>query len=133
MINFDDLGDDECRTLLAEESLGRVGWTSTTGVYILPVTYLFRHDLIAFRTSPYGRLAELINPTRVAFQIDELDRALRVGRSVLVQGRAKGVQPSVWEPGWRIDDVTPWAGGTRNVFIEIRIDSVSGRSFRNRR
>ena len=131
-LNIADLGMHECRAMLAEESVGRVAWTSLEGPVILPVSYVLRGDRIAFRTSPYGTLAQLVTPTLVAFQIEELDRPHRVGRSVLVQGVAQAAQSSAWEPNWRIDDVTPWAGGVRNLFIEIGIQHLTGRAFHPR-
>ena len=131
--SFEELSPAECRSLLAEATIGRVGWTASDGVFILPVTFLVRDDTIAFRTAPYGRLAQLVTPTPVAFQVDELDIAQRLGSSVLVQGTTHGAQVSGWDDGWRLEDVQPWADGTRNVFIEIKIDTISGRAFRRRR
>lgn len=128
-----EMDQHECRALLAVESVGRVGWTSGQESFILPVSYVLRGDRIAFRTSPYGTLARLVTPTNVAFQIDELDRPRRAGRCVLAQGVSQGARPTAWEPVWRMDDVTPWASGTRNLFIEIHIQQLSGRTFQARR
>ncbi|HEY9291600.1 MAG TPA: pyridoxamine 5'-phosphate oxidase family protein [Microlunatus sp.] len=123
-----ELSEAECQRMLSTQSVGRVGWQSTSGLVILPVTYLYDDGMIIFRTSAYGSLAELITPTRTAFEIDTLDQDQRAGSSVLVQGMSKAAPTRNWTPRWRMDDIVPWAGGTRHLFIAITVKKLSGRS-----
>lgn len=117
----------ECRALLSAESVGRIGWTSGSGPIILPVTYVYVDPIIGFRTSPYGRLSELVHPTPVAFEVDKLDPDRNEGISVLVQGVTRMAQdPDRDGPEWS-DLVVPWAGGQRHLEIEIRIQKITGR------
>ena len=119
---------DECLRLLAEARVGRLGFTTPTGPQILPVTYAWHQGMIIFRTSPYGVLSELIRPTAVAFEVDELDQVNRRGWSVVVQGRAQGVaEPDQLVRMWTVGSVVPWAAGVRNVFIQITPHKVTGR------
>lgn len=129
--HFIEMTREECEQLLGDQSTGRVGWNSPDGPQILPITYgIYAHDVV-FRTSPYGVLAQLAQPTEVAFEIDDIDWARGVGWSVLVRGRAKGVVAtqelvSLWtKPG-----IVPWAPGTRNVWIAISARSITGRRLR---
>lgn len=126
--HFQAMSREECEQLLAEHHAGRVAWTAGDGPMVLPVSYQVYAGEVSFRTSPYGALSSLIQPTNVAFEIDDIDTEAGTGWSVLVRGRAKAVRsPSVLSALWRLDGVVPWATGTRNVFIGIELHSISGR------
>jgi uncharacterized protein len=81
-----------------------------------------------FRTSPYGVLSQLDNPTNVAFEIDDIDQAHGAGWSVVARGRARGiVAPHELVRLWTQPGIVPWAPGTRNLWIGISIRTISGR------
>jgi nitroimidazol reductase NimA-like FMN-containing flavoprotein (pyridoxamine 5'-phosphate oxidase superfamily) len=125
---FRGISPARCQELLESQSVGRVAWQAADGPQILPVTYAWHQGMIIFRTSPYGVLSELIRPTAVAFEIDELDQVNRRGWSVVVQGRAQGVaEPDQLVQMWTVGSVVPWAAGVRNVFIQITPHKVTGR------
>ena len=129
--SFQELSEDRCKELLASHTSGRVAWQASDGPLILPVTYGFYNGMVAFRTAPYGVLAELTRPTNVAFEIDEIDHAAGHGWSVLVRGRAKAVTQNFdLVTLWKMDNILPWASGTRNLFIAIEPRSITGRSVR---
>jgi nitroimidazol reductase NimA-like FMN-containing flavoprotein (pyridoxamine 5'-phosphate oxidase superfamily) len=117
-----------CQELLQNQSVGRIAWQAADGPQILPVTYAWHEGTIIFRTSPYGVLSELVRPTDVALEIDELDQDSRRGWSVVVQGRAQGVaEPDQLVRMWTVGGVVPWATGVRNVFIQVTPRRVTGR------
>ncbi len=117
-----------CQELLQSQSVGRIAWQAADGPQILPVTYAWHEGTIIFRTSPYGVLSELVRPTDVALEIDELDQDSRRGWSVVVQGRAQGVaEPDQLVRMWTVGGVVPWAAGVRNVFIQVTPRRVTGR------
>ncbi|HJV13846.1 MAG TPA: pyridoxamine 5'-phosphate oxidase family protein [Propionibacteriaceae bacterium] len=125
---FRAISPARCQELLASQSVGRVAWQAADGPQILPVTYAWYEGTIIFRTSPYGVLSELIRPTEVALEIDELDQKTHQGWSVVVQGRAQGVaEPDELVRMWSVGGVVPWAAGLRNVFIQITPHKVTGR------
>jgi nitroimidazol reductase NimA-like FMN-containing flavoprotein (pyridoxamine 5'-phosphate oxidase superfamily) len=68
--HFRDIPRDECEALLAAQRTGRVAWNAPDGSQVLLVPYGVYAGDIVFRTSPHGVLAQLDNPTVVAFQID---------------------------------------------------------------
>lgn len=126
--NFTELSRSECEELLAKRSVGRVGLTTPTGPQIFPVTYAYYAKTIVFRTSPYGLLSSLERHTHVAFEIDDIDEERESGWSVLVLGSAQRVTQhytlsTLWKEG-----PVPWATGTRNLFIAITPDSITGRA-----
>jgi len=125
---FRAISTAHCQELLESQSVGRIAWQAADGPQILPVTYAWHDGTIIFRTSPYGVLSELIRPTEVALEIDELDQNNRRGWSVVVQGRAQAVaEPDELVRMWTVGGVVPWAAGVRNVFIQITPHKVTGR------
>ena len=129
---FSALSERQCRELLRDANLARVAWETADGPQILPVTYACYGDSFVFRTSPYGPLSELIRPTDVALEVDELDQQRRSGWSVVVQGNAAAVaEPAEVGQLWTVDGLVPWAPGVRNVFIQITPRRISGRLLRH--
>ena len=125
---FSALSEPRCRELLQSSNLARVAWQTADGPQILPVTYVCYGDSLVFRTSPYGPLSDLIQPTDVALEVDELDQDRRSGWSVVVQGRAAAVgEPAEMVHLWTVAGLVPWAPGIRNVFIQITPRRISGR------
>jgi uncharacterized protein len=127
--SFGPLSSEECRLRLAAGSVGRVAWNTVDGPQILPVTYAVHNDAVVFRTAAYGPLADLRHVRRVAFEIDEIDGETRTGWSVLVTGQSRAAaKAGELVELWSKADPVPWAPGTRNLFIEISIDQLTGRS-----
>jgi len=133
-INYVDLTPDECQTLLESRDIGRIGWNAGHGPQIFPVSYACVADLIVFRTSPFGVLSELVRPTQVVFEVDDLDPARHTGWSLIAHGRAQAVaSPALLTHLWTVDGAEPWAGGVLNVFIVITVERLTGRSFGSQR
>jgi len=106
---FRAISPARCQELLESQSVGRLAWQAADGPQILPVTYAWHEGTIIFRTSPYGVLSELIRPTEVALEIDDLDQKTRQGWSVVVQGRAQGVaEPDQLVKMWTVGGVVPF-------------------------
>ena len=125
---FGPLPATECLARLRSHTIGRVGWNTTEGPQILPVSYVVRDGLIVFRTTPYGALSELRNVRQVAFEVDEFDVTTRTGWSVLVRGWAKAAtNPDQLAGLWAQQEPIPWASGARTLFLTISTDHVSGR------
>ena len=67
------LSEDECWSLLARGSMGRLAVAVQGQPEIFPINYVIDGPRILFRTAPGSKLAELsVNP-RVAFEVDEYD------------------------------------------------------------
>jgi len=108
-----------------------VAWQAADGQQILPVTYVFRSGLLYFRTSPQGILSELVRPTDVAFEVDDLDQDRRSGWSVVVGGQARAVAaPAEISELLATDTLVPWAPGGRTLLIQIKPSRIRGRTLR---
>lgn len=125
---FYGMSEQQCRERLAQQSVGRVAWQAADGPQILPVNYVWHDNSAIFRTSPYGLLSELIRPTDVALEIDELDLQRHSGWSVAVHGRAEAVaEPTEVSALGGVNDLMPWAPGVRTLFIRIVPRRITGR------
>ena len=124
---FGAITGPECVGLLESHSIGRVAWQAADGPQILPVTYVYQSDRIYFRTSPHGVLSELLRPTDVAFEVDDLNHDTRTGSSVVVYGRAEAVASPAEAMRIWTTDLAPWAPDIRNLFIQITPHRTTGR------
>ena len=125
--SFEALDEDECFSLLAAGSLGRVAVSLGEIPAVFPVNYHAFNGDIYFFTAEGTKLAAATRKAQVAFEIDHFDAQYHHGWSVL----AVGVTAEVHEPLLRELAVhfplQPWAPGSRSHLVQIRPDFVSGR------
>lgn len=120
-----ELDDTECRELLTTHRNGRVAWCEPAGPVVLPVSYRFDGEHVLFRTSPHSELARHFAAGPVAFQVDSHDDPSHTGWSVLVRGRAELLDwDELPDDG---DRPEPWADGSRNAYIRIDAERLTGR------
>ena len=119
-----ELAEDECRELLAEETVGRLVFVDDEGPLALPVNYVLTEIGPVFRTAAHNSIARHVQGRRVALEVDELDPFTRSAWSVLVRGRADFLQSPEQLP-----DPVPdtWAEGARWLFVAITAESITGR------
>ena len=116
---FERLDVPECLHLLRTGGVGRVAWQDDAeGLTVLPVNYRVIGDSVVFRTSEASTLARLAKPTRVAFQVDEIDHATAVGWSVLVRGMSDICE---------VCDVGSFLPRDPAIGVVVRIEEVTGR------
>ena len=116
---FERLDVPECLHLLRTGGVGRVAWQDNAeGLTVLPVNYRVIGDSVVFRTSAASTLVRLTRPTRVAFQVDEIDRATAVGWSVLVRGMSGTC---------KVRDVVSFLPRDPAIGVAVRIEDVTGR------
>lgn len=120
---LDEMPREECITLLAGRSVGRLAVGSAgEAPHVVPVTYCLDGEVVVFRTGPGTKLKALrIGP--VSFPVDEIDPLRRVGWSVLVEGVAyEAVTDEV--AGTELE---PWAPGDKTTWIRLVATRVTGR------
>lgn len=116
---FERLDVPECLHLLRTGGVGRVAWQDDVeGLTVLPVNYRVIGDSVVFRTSAASTLACLTKPTKVAFQVDDIDHATAVGWSVLVRGMSGICEAR---------DVGSFLPRDPALSVAVRIEEVTGR------
>lgn len=125
---LDVLSAAECRELISQEEIGRVGFNQRGRTVILPVNYAFVADSVLFRTAPGSKLDIAAIGGPVSFEVDDWDAETRSGWSVLIKGRAAEVTDA-----WIISlaehfGVEPWADQVpRDHWVRISIEEITGR------
>ncbi len=126
------LDPEECLRLVAPGGIGRVAFNGPEGPTVLPVNYKLHNGAIVFRTAYGGPMDQDLRTgvagveIKIGFQVDRIDEAQREGWSVLIQG------PAHHEPQDEVEkvtqpNVTPWAGGERQLYIRIVPHQLTGR------
>ena len=123
-----ELSDSESWTLLSEAVVGRLAVIVDDQPDIFPVNHLVDLGSVLFRTGPGTKLNGAIGH-QVAFEVDGYDLESASAWSVVVKGKARGVN--------RLDDVLAvislppfaWHSAPKPHFIRIEPDSITGRRF----
>ncbi len=124
---FTELDEAECYRLLGDSGVGRIAVCLPDGPIIVPVNYLVDDQSILVGTSPRTVLARHASGP-AAFEVDELEPALKFGWSVLVVGQAEPVEDVDEMIELRASErLQAWAGCVRNLFIRITPREVTGR------
>ncbi len=123
---LDSLTDQECRTLLATRTFGRVGVTSGGLPAILPVRYLYTEGAITFRTGGGTKLRAAANGDVLAFQVDAYDTETSEGWSVLALGRATVLTTEHEHDGLPTLDPER-AEDRRNHYVRLHCELLTGK------
>jgi nitroimidazol reductase NimA-like FMN-containing flavoprotein (pyridoxamine 5'-phosphate oxidase superfamily) len=130
---FEELDEAECLRLIAPGGIGRLVFSGSWDLTVLPVNYRFYNGAILFRTAQRGSTEEDLRTGiahaefRVAFEVDDFDPVAREGWSVLVQGPAHHLDSESERAQASEAGVVPWPGGDREHFISITPVRVTGR------
>lgn len=133
---LEHLDETECLRLIAPGGIGRVAYSGTYDLTVLPVNYKLHDGAILFRTSADSlTVADLRtgfqgSEYRVAFEVDEFSHATRDGWSVLIQGPAHHLDDEAERNDALAAGVEVWPGGERDHFIKIIPMRVTGRRIR---
>ncbi len=121
------LSPDDCYELISPGGVGRVVFETADGPTVLPVNFAMWGQTVVLRTAADTDLAARLD-CQVGFEVDRLDEALSQGWSVLVTGHAAEVRKE--EQVRRLEarlNLQPWAGGARDVYVQITPHRISGR------
>lgn len=113
----------ECKILLRQRTLGRVGLKLADEIMVLPVFYAVVDDEIVFRSAPGTKLDVALMGARVAFEVD----GTAPGWSVMVSGHARLLEEADKQQHARTRLGDDWPEGERDHIIAIPIERISGR------
>jgi hypothetical protein len=125
------LGEQECRALLERSAIGRVAVTCGALPAIFPVNYVVHGGDIVFMTGEGTKLRAASRNAVVAFEIDGWDPYSRSGWSVLVIGLARELEGPLLAEAQNLP-LEPWAHGSRNHYVRLGAEMVSGRRLKRR-
>lgn len=122
------LGYAECRLLLGQERVGRIGLVDAGSPVILPVNFALDGSSIVFRSAHGAKLESAVMGRPVCIEVDSWNVLTHTGWSVLAKGVAEHVIDG--DEIRRLDrfPVRPWAHPeVRHEWIRVHIDELSGR------
>ncbi len=126
---LEEIGEAECRELLAAHEVGRLVAIIDDEPHIFPVNYAFDGDGIVVRTDG-GMKLRGATLRRVAFEIDDLEHAPPAcSWSVVAHGVGDDITDAVDPESERARTmlVTPWAPGEKRQWIRIHNLVFTGR------
>ncbi|MER7506087.1 pyridoxamine 5'-phosphate oxidase family protein [Nonomuraea pusilla] len=118
---------EECLRLLSSAAIGRIVFTDRALPAVQPVNFCLDGDSIVIRTAAGSKLAAATRQAVVAFEADEFDRETRTGWSVTAVGHARAVQDPDEVARLSGLPLQPWAPGSRDHYVVVRTEQVSGR------
>lgn len=121
----------ECYRLLEPRGIGRIAFSTASGLMVLPVNYIVAGGTVVISTG-VGSLIGVHGDGPVSFEADHFDLELGQGWSVLVRGEAH----RVLQPGERRrlrEECTlrPWPAGEHDLFVRIVPSRLTGRRVRS--
>jgi nitroimidazol reductase NimA-like FMN-containing flavoprotein (pyridoxamine 5'-phosphate oxidase superfamily) len=120
---------DECVALLCGQGLGRVSVSIGALPAILPVNYVLWDESIVFRSAPGTKLSAALMGSVVGFEVDAVSDDHSGGWSVLVVGHATEIRDTATLEAVRRLPLEAWAPGTRDLFVRIPTEHITGRAF----
>ena len=133
---MEELDEAECIRLLGLGVIGRLAFSGSYDLTVLPVNYRLVDGAILFRTAQDSQTGEDLRTGiahadyKVAFEVDEFDEATREGWSVLVQGPAHHMDSPEEQAAVVAAGVETWPPGEKDHFIRITPERVTGRRVR---
>jgi nitroimidazol reductase NimA-like FMN-containing flavoprotein (pyridoxamine 5'-phosphate oxidase superfamily) len=126
------LDRETCLALLATVSIGRVGWATADGrAMILPVNFVVDRgsdgDTIVFSTSEGEKLDAVREGRTLTFEVDDVERALQTGWSVLAIGAAEVITNPTQIHRIEQLHLAPWVAFPGRVFVRIPAAEFTGR------
>ncbi len=124
-----ELSHDECLARLREKQVGRLLYADEQGPVAIPVNYAVTEDEIIFRIEG-GHKRSAVGQPVLGFEVDQIDGDARAGWSVLARGEGREIElEDVADVLRRISGPppAPWAVGIHNIWLGIRLQSLSGR------
>ena len=118
----------ECLRLLASDVVGRLAVVEGGSPLIFPINYVLDGETVVFRSAG-GTKVDAARRASAAFEIDGIDRARRCGWSVVASGPLEEVTKFDGRTLERLRQlpVDPWADGTKDHWMRLRLDRLTGR------
>ncbi len=124
-----NLPTEECWKLLRDASVGRLAVWVHDHPEIFPINYKVDHETLVFRTGASTKLAAAVG-RMVALEADTADADAGIAWSVVVKGQATAQARTPEFLASVGNMLFPWETGTKDHFLRIVPEEISGRRFR---
>jgi uncharacterized protein len=129
---LEELSRQECFELLRREQVGRLVYMDDLGPVAEPVNYAVVGETVVLRVEGGPKRQAAAQPV-LAFEVDHINSDHRSGWSIIIRGPGQEVPlddvPALVHDLRRmgVDPPQPWAAGIHKVWLQITINSLSGR------
>jgi nitroimidazol reductase NimA-like FMN-containing flavoprotein (pyridoxamine 5'-phosphate oxidase superfamily) len=127
---LDSLDPASCAALISDGGIGRVVFHEPRGPVALPVNFRILDGDVVFRTGATASLIQSARDGQLSFEVDHIDDALNEGWSVLISGDSHVISDPAERDLATSTGVTPWAGGSKDVYVRIAPTEMTGRRIR---
>jgi len=124
---LEELDPDECRRLIATQSIGRVAFVVDGQPALLPVNFALVGDMVIFRTALGSAFDVLVRDADVVFEVDQADPGYHSSWSVVGRGHAEGLERLGSLDELERLALRPWGIATPPGWIGIRLNDLTGR------
>lgn len=124
---LEDIPTEECWSLIAGRTVGRLGVAIKNRPDIFPVNYRVIDGELLIKTAPGIKLAAATLGPAIAFEVDDVDEATHHGWSVVVHGTAHEVTDLEGVLAAEAEAPETWAESEKTRFIRIIVDEITGR------
>jgi nitroimidazol reductase NimA-like FMN-containing flavoprotein (pyridoxamine 5'-phosphate oxidase superfamily) len=121
------LTERECRDLLRQAAVGRLGLSADSLPVILPVNFVVDGESVVFRTGAGLKLSAATAGDVACLEVDDIDAIGHGGWSVLVTGRLREItDPDELEAAQELP-LAPWWHRVDQRYVRLSMDLLSGR------
>lgn len=124
---LEEIPAEECWSLLATRTVGRLGIAIKNRPDIFPVNYWVVDRSVLIRTGAGLKLAAATLGPAVAFEVDDLDEDTHHGWSIVIHGTAIELRGLEELMDAEVHAVETWATSDKNRFMRIEVDEITGR------
>jgi nitroimidazol reductase NimA-like FMN-containing flavoprotein (pyridoxamine 5'-phosphate oxidase superfamily) len=126
------LTPDECFGLLGQSTVGRLAVIVENHPDIFPVNYVVDQGSIVFRTGIGTKFWSTMRDP-CALEIDGFDAGSGKAWSVVVRGQAHLIVDRQEKAAADALHLDPWQPGSKNHYLRLTLDPVTGRRFKTTR
>lgn len=117
------LTTEECLRRLREGGVGRLAMRTEGAPEIRPVNFVLDDGRLIVRTGEGSVMRAAKAAEAAGFEVDGVDRLEHTGWSVVVTGKLRALATNAELLALPL---RPWADGTRDRFVTLSLDRVSG-------
>lgn len=117
----------ECWRLVGDHGVGRVVCAGDASTQVVPTAYDAVNGTAYFRALTFGELARRVDGRATSLQVDDLDRGMLTGWSVVMTGTAHRVEDATTVASlWGLGRPRAWFPGAQTQWIALPVDTVRG-------